>query len=78
MMSMSRKLLLLMALVLAAATAATAATAFAGEKKNKNQIVTNVAKAIHTSADAALRTKVRTLRLPNTNTGTVFRTARPR
>jgi len=61
---MTRKALVLMAFVLAAATVATAATAFAGSEQDKLILVKKeVAEAIHQSADAARRAKVRTLRL---------------
>ncbi len=63
MLSMSRKAMILMALMLAAATAATAATAFASAGEPDRQVHRKVIQGIHTSSNAQLKAKLRTLKL---------------
>ena len=63
MLSMSRKAMILMALMLAAATAATAATAFAAAGEPDRQVHRKVIQGINTSSDAAVKAKLRTLKV---------------
>lgn len=69
MLSMSRKAMILMALMLAAATAATAATAFAAAGEMDREVHRKVIQGIHTTSDAQIKAKLRTLKV------TVRRTA---